>query len=135
MCQGRVKKKVDVIKRYICQLKRKREREREREMGGGRGRKKEEKERLRRSTHKQHSKHGLTDVEGMTPVVVGDRTVVLLHSAQPSADHLKQQQQFIPQAAHGSAIKQVLPSNKQSTRKSNHLALMTYQPTQLNTLL
>ena len=49
----------------------------------------EEKGWLWRRTHKEHSEHGLTDVEGMTPVVVGNRTVVLLHCAQPPADHLK----------------------------------------------
>ena len=36
----------------------------------------------------EHGKHCLCNVEGMHPVVVGHRTVVLLHCQQPPVKHL-----------------------------------------------
>ena len=38
----------------------------------------------------EHGEHGLADVEGVAPVVVLDRAVVLLDTESPSADHLAQ---------------------------------------------
>lgn len=38
-----------------------------------------------RQIHLDHTEHGLGHVEGMSPVMVGDISVVLLHTQQPSA--------------------------------------------------
>ena len=39
-------------------------------------------------THREHSKHGLSNVEGMSPIMIGDRSVVLPHSQNPPVQHL-----------------------------------------------
>ena len=38
-------------------------------------------------TDLEHGVHHLADVEGMSPVVVGHGTVVLLHRHQPATEH------------------------------------------------
>lgn len=42
----------------------------------------------------EHREHGLTDVQGVSPVVVLDRSVILLDAQGPSADNLDNKNQF-----------------------------------------
>lgn len=43
---------------------------------------------LRRGPNLEHGKHHLGYIEGMSPVVIGDRAIVLLHCQYPSIQHL-----------------------------------------------
>lgn len=39
-------------------------------------------------SHLKHGKHRLSYIEGMSPVVVGHRTIVLLHGQHPPVEYL-----------------------------------------------
>ena len=65
----------------------------------------------------EHGEHGLADVEGVAPVVVLDRAVVLLDTEGPSADHL-------PETQESDSIPKVPPQT--SGMKSNVMLLMQF---------
>lgn len=46
-------------------------------------------------TYRQYGKHGLSDIESVAPVVIDHRTIVLLHTQQPTHTRLTKKKWFI----------------------------------------
>ena len=51
-----------------------------------------------KQTYKEHSKHGLCYIEGMSPVVICDRSVIFLHTARPPTYYLKMDNNWLVDA-------------------------------------